>query len=115
MEQRTWRWTDAHFCSLPSQTSIYGCTRILNNESGTNKLLVASLVGRFFTIDYQRIFDKLTPSTKEIQFTYIPGKRNLTLYSIDVLIAWVNSVDPDQLAHLCHLIRIYTDHLDSLG
>lgn len=77
MEQRTWRWTDAHFCSLPSQTSIYGCTRILNNESGTNKLLVASLVGRFFTIDYQRIFDKLTPSTKEIQFTYIPGESEI--------------------------------------
>jgi hypothetical protein len=73
MEQRSWKWTDAHFCSLPSQTSIYGCTKILNNVNGTNKLLVASLVGRFFTIDYQRIFDKLTPSTKEVQFTYIPG------------------------------------------
>jgi hypothetical protein len=23
---------------------------------------------------------------------------------------WANSVDPDQLAHPCHLIRIYTVH-----
>lgn len=77
MEQRSWKWTDAHFCSLPSQTSIYGCTKIQNNVNGTNKLLVASLVGRFFTIDYQRIFDKLTPSTKEVQFTYIPGESEI--------------------------------------
>ncbi|XP_053375844.1 KICSTOR complex protein kaptin-like [Mercenaria mercenaria] len=77
MEQRSWKWTDAHFCSLPSQTSIYGCTKIMNNINGTNKLLVASLVGKFFTIDYQRIFDKLTPSTKEVQFTYIPGESEI--------------------------------------
>lgn len=74
MDQRKWKWTDAHFCSLPSQTTIYGCTKIQNSITNTNKLLVASLVGRFFTVEYQRIFDKLTPSTKEIQFTYIPGE-----------------------------------------
>lgn len=77
MEPRTWKWTDAHFCSLPSQTSIYGCTEIKNIDNSSNKLLVASLVGRFFSIDYQRVFDKLTPSTKEIQFTYIPGESEI--------------------------------------
>lgn len=70
-----WRWTDAHFCSLPSQTTIYGCTSICVN--GTNKLLVASLLGKFFTMEYLRIFDKLTPSTKEVQFAYIPGESEI--------------------------------------
>jgi hypothetical protein len=37
---------------------------------------------------------------------YIYGRRvNFTDLAF---IAWVNSVDPDQPAHLCHLIRIYT-------
>ncbi|KAH3856908.1 hypothetical protein DPMN_099503 [Dreissena polymorpha] len=84
MEQRKWKWTDAHFCSLPSQTTIYGCTKIINDHRvhGSNKLLVAaSLVGQFFTVEYQRIFDKLTPSTKEIHFTYIPGDSEIV--SID--------------------------------
>ena len=73
MDARSWKWTDAHFCSLPSQTNIYGCSKIIGSGM-TKKLLVASLVGKFYTIEYQRIFDKLTPSTKEVQFTYIPGK-----------------------------------------
>ena len=73
MEDRSWKWTDAHFCSLPSQTNIYGCSKIVGSGM-SKKLLVASLVGKFYTIEYQRIFDKLTPSTKEVQFTYIPGK-----------------------------------------
>ncbi|WAR18243.1 KPTN-like protein [Mya arenaria] len=81
MEQRKWKWTDAHFCSIPSQTTIYGCTKITNN--GTNKLLVASLDGRFFTMEYQRIFDKLTPSSKQIQFTYIPGEAEIV--SVDAI------------------------------
>ena len=72
MDTRSWKWTDAHFCSLPSQTNIYGCSKIIGSGM-TKKLLVASLVGKFYTIEYQRIFDKLTPSTKEVQFTYIPG------------------------------------------
>ena len=73
MDERSWKWTDAHFCSLPSQTNIYGCSKIIGSGV-TKKLLIASLVGKFYTIEYQRIFDKLTPSTKEVQFTYIPGK-----------------------------------------
>ena len=74
MEERSWKWTDAHFCSLPSQTNIYGCSKVVG-AGMSKKLLVASLVGKFYTIEYQRIFDKLTPSTKEVQFTYIPGKQ----------------------------------------
>ncbi|KAK3597342.1 hypothetical protein CHS0354_034585 [Potamilus streckersoni] len=72
MEGRSWRWTDAHFCTLPSQTNVYGHAKILDSD-GANKFLIASLVGKIFSVEYQRIFDKLTPFTREIQFTYIPG------------------------------------------
>lgn len=84
MEDRSWKWTDAHFCSLPSQTNIYGCSKIVGSGM-SKKLLVASLVGKFYTIEYQRIFDKLTPSTKELQFTYIPGEAEIV--SVDAFTA----------------------------
>ncbi|KAL3874054.1 hypothetical protein ACJMK2_037118 [Sinanodonta woodiana] len=83
MEGRNWRWTDAHFCTLPSQTNVYGHTKIQGSD-GTNKLLIASLVGKIFSVEYQRIFDKLTPFTREIQFTYIPGD-DTEIIAVDAL------------------------------
>ena len=72
MEDR-WKWTDAHFCSLSSQTNVYGLTKVTGNE-GTNKVLVAPLNGRVISIEYTQRDKRLTPCTKCIQFTYIPGK-----------------------------------------
>lgn len=82
--ERSWRWTDAHFCKLPSQTdylygitttpqtNVYGHAKVIDPH-GSNKLLIASLAGKITALEYQRLFDKLTPSTKGINFTYIPG------------------------------------------
>ncbi|XP_060072019.1 KICSTOR complex protein kaptin-like [Ylistrum balloti] len=92
MDQRGWRWTDAHFCSLPSQAALYGITatpqtnvythaKVIEPE-GSNKLLVASLRGKIVSVEYQRNGNKLKPSTKEVQFTYIPGDAELV--SLDV-------------------------------
>ncbi|XP_069118014.1 KICSTOR complex protein kaptin-like isoform X1 [Argopecten irradians] len=92
MDQRGWRWTDAHFCSLPSQLTLYGITstpqtnvythaKVIEPE-GSNKLLVASLTGKIVSVEYQRNGQKLKPSTKEVQFTYIPGDAELV--SMDV-------------------------------
>ncbi|OWF51352.1 Kaptin [Mizuhopecten yessoensis] len=92
MDQRGWRWTDAHFCSLPSQAALYGITttpqtnvythaKVIEPE-GSNKLLVASLTGKIVSVEYQRNAKKLKPSTKEVQFTYIPGDAELV--SLDV-------------------------------
>lgn len=71
---KAFKWTDAHFCSLSSQTNIYGLKKI-RTENDTIKLLVSSLDRSFLSVEYQKIGEneKLTPLTKEIQFTYIPG------------------------------------------
>ncbi|XP_033735939.1 KICSTOR complex protein kaptin-like [Pecten maximus] len=92
MDQRGWRWTDAHFCSLPSQLTLYGITATpqtnvythakVTEPEGSNKLLVASLTGKIVSVEYQRNGKKLKPSTKEVQFTYIPGDAELV--SMDV-------------------------------
>lgn len=85
MGERTWRWVDAHYCSLSSQnrgdlygfatkpqTNVYGFTKLIGSDN-SNKLLTASLSGKIISVECQKIGDKLTPSTREIQFTYIPG------------------------------------------
>ncbi|XP_041351176.1 KICSTOR complex protein kaptin-like [Gigantopelta aegis] len=81
MEDR-WKWTDAHFCSLSSQTNVYGLTKVTGNE-GTNKVLVAPLDGRVISIEYTQRDKRLTPCTKCIQFTYIPGDAEIV--SVDVI------------------------------
>jgi hypothetical protein len=48
--------------------------------------------------------------SKNISYTRADLLSQFTHYSIYLYpyIIWVNSVDPDRLAHTCHLIRIYT-------
>lgn len=67
------KWVDAHFCSLHSQTNVYALTKILMSD-GPNKLLVAPIRGQVVAMEYQRIHEKLNPSSRAVQFTYIPGK-----------------------------------------
>ncbi|ESO86527.1 hypothetical protein LOTGIDRAFT_129002 [Lottia gigantea] len=89
VSDRSWTWTDAHYCSLPSQTNIYGLARI--KSGGGNRLLVASLKGdtpiTLVSFDYKQ--NKLKPSTRTVQFTYIPADAEIA--SIDVM----NRFDPD--------------------
>ncbi|KAK3093986.1 hypothetical protein FSP39_022563 [Pinctada imbricata] len=89
---KTWKWTDANFCSLPSHTTVFGSAKPQTNvyshskvadPGGSNKLLLASLSGKFIYIEYQKHFDNLIPTSKEIQFTYIPA--DAEIISLDVI------------------------------
>ena len=83
--QQVMRWNDAHFCSLSSQSNIYGLQR-LRTESNTFKFLVSSLHSSFVSVEYQKIGDKLTPLTKGIQFTHIPAAGDLLKLSLVLLL-----------------------------
>lgn len=65
---------DAHYFQLNSQGNVYTLTN-LPLPNGTNKILAASLKREIFCFEYpDTISDILTPTTKEVLFTYIPGK-----------------------------------------
>lgn len=83
MSKKNWKWSDANFSSLPSRENIFGITttpqtniylhsKVLDPD-GANKIIIASLAGKIVVVEYQRNFDNLIPSTKEIHFTYLPG------------------------------------------
>ena len=59
---------EAHYCTLQSQSNCYGLTKI-RMPCGRHKILVASHSKRVIALDFQ----KATPSSKDVQFTYIPG------------------------------------------
>ncbi|CAC5424066.1 KPTN [Mytilus coruscus] len=95
---KSWKWTDAHFCNLPThtllypgmscgisttpQTNVYGHAKVIDPD-GSNKFLVASRVGKFISLEYQITMDKLAPSAKIIPFSYIPAGAELV--SLDVI------------------------------
>ena len=62
---------EIHFSPIPSQTNIYGLTKIDRNEEG-NKVFLASLSGRVVSLEYPQ--NALVPRSREVPFTYIPGK-----------------------------------------
>ena len=64
------RFEEIHFSPIPSQTNIYGLTKIDGNEEG-NKVFLASLSGRVVCLEYAR--NALVPRSREVPFTYIPG------------------------------------------
>ncbi|XP_056020542.1 KICSTOR complex protein kaptin-like [Ostrea edulis] len=93
MSKKNWKWSDANFSSLPSHENIFGITttpqtniylhsKVLDPD-GANKIIIASLAGKIVVVEYQRNFDNLIPSTKEIHFTYLPG--DAELISLDVI------------------------------
>nr|XP_006813425.1 PREDICTED: kaptin-like [Saccoglossus kowalevskii] len=73
---------EVHFYGLSSQSNVYGLTYITYPD-GNKKALVASVRGKIVSIEYQT--EKgiaLTPTAKEVHFTYIPGDAEIV--SIDV-------------------------------
>ncbi|XP_013407661.1 KICSTOR complex protein kaptin [Lingula anatina] len=64
--------SEAHFCSLQSQSNVYGLAKF-STPCGRNKLLAASLRGQIICMEYQTVTGKLKPLPREVQFTYIPG------------------------------------------
>ncbi|CAI9733716.1 Hypothetical predicted protein [Octopus vulgaris] len=71
-----WQWIDAHFSCLPSQSNVYGLTTF-SKADGTTKLLTGCMNGKVMSVEYHKHSDKLRPSSREIQFTYIPGDAEL--------------------------------------
>ncbi|KAL9952670.1 hypothetical protein ACROYT_G039958 [Oculina patagonica] len=69
---------EIHFSPIPSQTNIYGLTKIDRNEEG-NKLFLASLSGRVVCLEYPR--NSFVPTSREVPFTYIPESAEIV--SID--------------------------------
>ena len=61
---------EIHFSPIPSQTNIYGLTKIESREEG-NKIFLASLSGRVVCLEY--LPNSLVPTSREVPFTYIPG------------------------------------------
>lgn len=60
---------EIHFAPIPSQTNIYGLTKVEDSEEG-NKIFLASLSGRVVCVEY--LPNSLVPSSRELPFTYIP-------------------------------------------
>ena len=61
---------EIHFSPIPSQTNIYGLTKVESDGKG-NKIFLASLSGRVVCLEY--LPNSLVPSSREVPFTYIPG------------------------------------------
>ena len=64
-------WHEAHFSSIPSQTTIYGFKKI-RTQNNTDKFIVASIDSSFMSVEYQKVGEKVTPLCKNVQFTNIP-------------------------------------------
>lgn len=60
---------EVHYCSLQSQSNVYGLAKLFLPHA-QHKVLVASLGGKVMSLEFQ----KSTPSSKEVAFTYIPGR-----------------------------------------
>ena len=65
---------EASFTALPSQTNIYGMSKI-ESENNCNKVLLASLRGSVVCVEYPD--QSLQPRAREVPFTYIPGKDSI--------------------------------------
>lgn len=62
----------AHYFPLTSQGNIYSMTKLAVLNSF--KLLIASLKREIICFEYVENATLLTPSSKEVLFTYIPSK-----------------------------------------
>lgn len=63
---------EVHFSGLTSQSNIYGLTTLTTSD-GLNKVLIASQKRKVYCIEYTKNEATVIPSTREVQFTYIPG------------------------------------------
>ncbi|GIZ03659.1 KICSTOR complex protein kaptin [Caerostris extrusa] len=64
---------EAHFYGIPFQSSIYGLTSLLFSGESSHKILVASSKRKVYCIEYSKNQQSVNFSTREVQFTYIPG------------------------------------------
>ena len=64
------------FLSLPSQSNVYSMAAV--SYQGSNKLLIATLRGEIFKLEYEK--RSLRPSFRTVPFSYIPGSKILADY-----------------------------------
>ncbi|XP_054708037.1 KICSTOR complex protein kaptin-like [Uloborus diversus] len=67
---------EAHFVGTVSQGSIYGLSSLSSGRESP-KVLVASSKSKIYCTEYSRNRRNLLFSTKEVQFTYIPGQAEI--------------------------------------
>lgn len=111
------QWIDAHFSCLPSQSNVYGLAKFAKAD-GTTKLLTGCMNGKVMSVEYQKSTDKLRPSSREIQFTYIPVDAELV--SIDAFrkchhgdeliigIAFLKLEENENKTETCQFLNIYS-------
>ena len=75
----TLHFDEANFTQLPSQTNIYGMTKI-ESETSCSKILLASLRGSVVCVDYSN--QALQPRARDVPFTYIPGTYTIQFFVI---------------------------------
>ena len=63
---------EAHFMPLRNQSNIYGVLNLYVN--GSNKLVVTTLRGEVYSLEFHDPLIQRPPSFKSITFSYIPGK-----------------------------------------
>lgn len=66
---------ESQFVPLQRQSNIYGLLDLCVN--GSNKLVVATLRGEIFCLEYHKPSIQRPPSLTPISFNYIPGKHKL--------------------------------------
>jgi len=106
--------TEAHFFTLPSQSNIYGYARLSMN-CGVNKVLVSSLRRRVFSLEYSSSSGEIIPTSKEVEFTYIPGAAEII--SIDTFSISKKNNDfvvgitliKNQENQMVHYFNVYSD------
>jgi len=66
---------EVHYCRLESQSNVYGLAQF-KSSTNENQLLVASIRGKVMCVSFQ----KTVPSSREVDFTYIPGIYKFLFY-----------------------------------
>lgn len=106
---------EAHFSAITSQSSVYGLTS-MRTKINSHKVLMASSKRKIFCVDYSENQKILTPSSKEVQFTYIPGGSEII--SIDCfnqtfvdhgLIVGITFIKSDNGGKQSQYFNIYSD------
>jgi len=68
---------EVHYCRLEAQSNVYSLAQF-ESSTGDSRLLVASVYGKVMTVCFQ----KTVPSSREVHFTYIPGRHILWCFAM---------------------------------
>lgn len=94
---------DCHIFSLSSQGSIYTLCRLPNpNPYGRIRLLAASLRRPVFLLEFNHGYkESLVPYSRELSFTYLPGKGLFVAFCQCVVFSSFNFFYLQEMPKLC--------------